>query len=517
MGILFGVVVACSDASNAPPRTTAENAERVVHDHYRLWYRDFDRDGHGDPTVITRGLTRPLGYVANATDCNDQSAAISPTAPEQCANNDDDDCDGDRDEDCAISLAEADFFVDIDEEDAMLGERMASGDLDADGTADLAIGATRRLGVGSVYLLYGPASGSVVADDLVSVSASRGDAPTTVSYFGSAVGAGDANGDALDDLLVAAVYSDEYYLFLGPITADRSTRDADAEFVADLYPDPPCVDITRDLDGDGGADLVMTSPYVMRVYVVSGTASGTLELPSDATYTFTDGPYSSDMGLAMAEMGDTNGDGIAELALGAPYVWPPRVYVVAGGAAPGSYHAPDVATATFRTSERTNPSYYLGISVASGDYDGDGTADLFAGGWGSNSYSGAVFGFLGPLSGSTLAHDANVRWDGPPVSGLFGSAVAADDFDGDGSLDVAMGARRAATAVFVQSGLATGTVDAASLVQIQGGGYVGDSITPIPDWTGDGGAELALGAPITDGASTEDAGKVYGFFSESLY
>jgi hypothetical protein len=105
---------------------------------------------------------------------------------------------------------------------------MASGDLNGDGTADLAIGATGGLaGVGSVYLLYGPATGSVAAPGLVSVSAAN-------TYFGAAVGAGDANGDALDDLLIADELSQEYYLFLGPVTADRSTSDVDAEFVAPI-------------------------------------------------------------------------------------------------------------------------------------------------------------------------------------------------------------------------------------------------------------------------------------------
>ena len=512
MGILFGVIVACSDPSMVPPPTAEENAARVVHDHRRLWYRDFDRDGHGDPEVTRRGLVRPEGFVANATDCNDQYAWISPTAPEACANYTDDDCDGARDEDCAIPLAEADFFVEIDQEDANLGGRTASGDLDADGVADLAIGTYDLTTSRAVYLLYGPTSGSIQATDLVSLSTT-----STSVDFGSGVAAGDANGDALDDLLVAADSFDGwFYLFLGPVTADRSTTDADAEFAAYLFPDPAPVDITSDLDGDGGADLVMASPYFTTVYVASGTASGTLELPRDATYTFTDGPFTSELGYSISEVADTNGDGIADLALGAPSVWPPRVYIVPGGATPGSYQAKDVAIATFRRSTSANTSF-LGISVASGDYDGDGSADLFAGGWGTNGYSGSVFGFLGPLSGSTFTHDASVRWDGPPVSGLFGSAVAAADFDGDGSLDVAMGARRAATAVFVQAGFATGTVDAASLVQIQGGGYVGESITAIADWTGDGGAELALGAPIKDAPSAEDAGAVYGFFSESLF
>jgi hypothetical protein len=103
---------------------------------------------------------------------------------------------------------------------------------------------------------------------------------------------------------------------------------------------------------------------------------------------------------------------------------------------------------------------------------------------------------------------------------LLGAAVAADDFDGDGAPDVAMGSLSTST-VFVQLGYATGVVDVGTLVQIEKANFgdvfaLGASITPIPDWTGDGGSELALSAPGTDGASTEDAGKVYLFFSESF-
>jgi hypothetical protein len=476
--------VACSTVDEPGPMDAGGAASgRVVHDHYRLWYRDFDGDGHGDPTWTRRGLKRPDGFVANATDCNDRDAAIS------------------WEEHCAIGVAQADLFVGIDEEDAELGARMS--------------GATRRLGDGSVYLLYGPASGRVVADDLVSISASN-------TYFGSAVGAGDANGDALDDLLIADGMSHGYYLFLGPVTADRSTSDADAEIAApiDFFLGGECADITRDFDGDGGADLVMTAPYSGpssssdgTVYVVSGTASGTLDVSSDATYSFL-GPSHGMLGLAMAETGDTNGDGITDLALAAPYDYPPRVYIVPGGAAPGSYDAADVATATFTTPE-TSPSYYLGISLASADYDGDGAADLFAGAPGAPSsrgenYGGAVLGYLGPLSGLITLRDASVRWESRPSISL-GAPVAADDFDGDGAPDVAMGS---SSDVFVHFGYATGVVDVGTLVDIEP--VVDGWITPIPDWTGDGGSELALGSPLSDGTTTEGAGKVYAFFSESL-
>src|SRR4029079_1000348 len=94
------ISMACSVADpavDAPPDTVA----RVVHDHRRKWYRDADGDGHGDPDVWRRSLTRPPGHVANATDCDDDAASAHPGAEEICGNGHDDDCDSGIDE-CTI-------------------------------------------------------------------------------------------------------------------------------------------------------------------------------------------------------------------------------------------------------------------------------------------------------------------------------------------------------------------------------------------------------------------------------
>jgi hypothetical protein len=48
------------------------------------WYRDADRDGYGDATLSRMSCRRPLGWVANADDCDDTSAAAFPGGVEIC-------------------------------------------------------------------------------------------------------------------------------------------------------------------------------------------------------------------------------------------------------------------------------------------------------------------------------------------------------------------------------------------------------------------------------------------------
>ncbi|MFH1465111.1 MAG: putative metal-binding motif-containing protein, partial [Pseudomonadota bacterium] len=65
------------------------------------WYADADADGFGDPATYTFACTQPTGFVADATDCDDASAATFPGADEHC-DGIDTDCDGTMDEDDAL-------------------------------------------------------------------------------------------------------------------------------------------------------------------------------------------------------------------------------------------------------------------------------------------------------------------------------------------------------------------------------------------------------------------------------
>ncbi|MEC7986235.1 MAG: putative metal-binding motif-containing protein [Myxococcota bacterium] len=61
-----------------------------------VWYADGDEDGYGNVDVTLASCSQPSGYVADATDCDDNDDDISPAAIEVC-NGEDDDCDGDID------------------------------------------------------------------------------------------------------------------------------------------------------------------------------------------------------------------------------------------------------------------------------------------------------------------------------------------------------------------------------------------------------------------------------------
>ncbi len=75
-------------------------------------YRDGDSDGFGDPLMQTEACEVPAGYVSNAMDCDDSTAAVRPDATEVC-NDVDEDCDGTADEGVATTYyrdADADGF-----------------------------------------------------------------------------------------------------------------------------------------------------------------------------------------------------------------------------------------------------------------------------------------------------------------------------------------------------------------------------------------------------------------------
>jgi hypothetical protein len=72
------------------------------------WYLDADADDYGNATMTQEACEAPMGYVSDATDCNDLVSSVHPGASEWC-NGTDDDCDGTVDEGVKTT-----FFADAD-------------------------------------------------------------------------------------------------------------------------------------------------------------------------------------------------------------------------------------------------------------------------------------------------------------------------------------------------------------------------------------------------------------------
>ncbi len=97
----------CDDADNDCDGTTDEDDAADA----TTWYVDADGDGYGDAGGTTAACQLPSGYAANADDCDDGNARVSPADAETC-DGADDDCDGSIDESGAVG--ETTWYADAD-------------------------------------------------------------------------------------------------------------------------------------------------------------------------------------------------------------------------------------------------------------------------------------------------------------------------------------------------------------------------------------------------------------------
>jgi hypothetical protein len=235
-----------------------------------------------------------------------------------------------------------------------------------------------------------------------------------------------------------------------------------------------------DLDGDGIDELAVGAPGERTVRVHSGATQAVL-------WTHTEASRSS-FGAAVNAAGDVNGDGTLDVIVGAPLHGSVVVLSGVGGGV------------VFASQDPTLFRY--GFSVASaGDIDGDGYGDVLAGApntFGGTYNEGAVAVLRGPAGAVAHVH----RPSGSQDRGMeFGYSVApAGDVDGDGLDDYAVGARYYGGLHFVDynfvavySGLTHVELD-----RILGGydHWFGESLASVGDIDQDGHAELAIGDPI---------------------
>ncbi len=402
----------------------------------------------------------------------------------------------------------------------------SAGDVNGDGIDDVIVGADRNTdgdAGGAAYVVFGSDSGfgSDVGGrqviDLTTLSAARGfviQGHAAGDLAGGSVSsAGDINGDGYDDLIVGAAGGDdggseagEAYVVFGTASGfgvdvggrqviDLTTLSAAQGFIiqGDASGDTAGISVSSagDVNGDGIDDLVVGADgggdggiKAGEAYVVFGTAFGfgtdvggrqVIDLTTlDSGQGFIiQGDTAYDLaGISVSSAGDVNGDGFADIVVGAfggddGGTTAGEAYVIFGtasgfGTNVGGRQVIDLTTlgaarGFIIRGDAAGDSAGTSVSSA-GDINGDGYDDLIVGGPSNDAGgadAGAAYVIFGSASGFGTAVGGRQVIDltkltatqgfiiqGDAAGDAAGQAVsAAGDVNGDGFDDLIVGAR----------------------------------------------------------------------------
>ncbi|MEZ5065872.1 MAG: FG-GAP-like repeat-containing protein [bacterium] len=390
-----------------------------------------------------------------------------------------------------------------------------AGDVNGDGYDDVLIctpgWSNGQAGEGRVDLLFGSPTG---VDE---TTFWRFETDEISALLKCAAYAGDVNADGYDDFVVGATgvsgNGGKVWLFLGnathvPTLLWSQTGIAGTGLGSDVA-------TAGDVNADGFDDFLIGARTSARVYVMLGgaglpTLAGSLTSPTFVGL--------SAFGAAVSTVGDINGDGFSDFAVGAPTdstddYREGRVYVYLGNLG-GTFNAP------VWEYESNVKNAELGASVSfGGDINGDGYGDFLCAApnlTAGQTAEGRLYAFYG--DGFTL--DANPIWtaDGEAAPALLGRGLCtAGDVNGDGYADVIAGAPAWEDGgTFFDEGRVAiwhGGPDAPGYFATQTQGdqenALYGSALALGDFDADGFAEQVVGAADFDVSGLADAGRVW--------
>jgi hypothetical protein len=537
----------CDDLDNDCDASVDEGLETLI------FYDDADGDGFGDPSTRTEDCEQPPSTTSDDRDCDDSNAKIYPGATERCEDA--------VVSDCELSIAEARVDCSVGElglelaDGILTGEASpnyagiavsSAGDMNGDGVSDVFVGAFENSATyeeaGAAYVVYGPVSGvaSLSSADVTL----RGEA--FEDWLGYAVaGAGDANADGRDDLLVGAPYNDSggskagaAYLLFGPLSGVVKAQDADVVFVGEISADYAglAVSWAGDTDNDDQDDALIGAPYNDRggsnagaAYLFTSLPTGEVSL-DEANCIITGALSSDNAGRSVASAGDTDGDGLAEILIGSPYADPTG----SESGSVGLFLGPlggvlSVTDADAKLSGETSGDRAGWDVQSAGDTNADGYDDVLVAALYNDrggTDAGAAYLLYGPLTSEGLGKADAILIGEATGDALYALAKTPQDLNGDGRPEVVVGAEESdrggslAGTIYVFVSPVTGVIDADAadvlLIGEASGDNAGTSIATLADQDGDGLGELLIGAYSNDRGGT-NAGAAYLILGGSLW
>ncbi|MBI5512325.1 MAG: FG-GAP repeat protein [Deltaproteobacteria bacterium] len=249
-----------------------------------------------------------------------------------------------------------------------LGAAVASpGDTDGDGYGDLLVSAPGGsvAPTGGFVNLYRGGPLGVTPTPVVL----RPDEPTTLFGFHVA-SAGDVDGDGWEDVMLGAPgfvdpsigYAYLYANASGTIPTRPTTVYSGLTTIATYFGFP--VGHVGDLNGDGYSDVAVGLSRVGTFVLYHGSASG---LPPTTSRIYRDPSGATAASRYFGSAGDVNGDGYGDMVVGTNYH--DRAYIYHGGPS-------GIPTTPARTLLGTTGSAFGLITVSPGDIDGDRYSDL---------------------------------------------------------------------------------------------------------------------------------------------